>query len=53
MENLYNILVAAQISLFKCKDLLEINSDSNVGVNDQIQKNFSQFKLKKATNEIT
>ena len=27
LENLYNILVASKMSLFKCRDLLEINQN--------------------------
>lgn len=27
LENLYNILVASKMSLFKCRDLLKINKD--------------------------
>lgn len=29
LENLYNILVASKLSLFKCKDLLEINAGND------------------------
>jgi len=48
LENLYRILVASKMSLFKCKDLLEISSGM-----DTMQQSNTQFSLKKVTDEIT
>ena len=38
LENLYNILVASKMSLFKCRDLLQINKD-------EIESSLTQFRL--------
>lgn len=47
LENLYNILVASKMSLFKCKDLLEINASSAT-----LQQSLTRFRLKRSTEEI-
>ena len=39
LENLYNILVASKMSLFKCRDLLQINKD------EKESTNLTQFRL--------
>lgn len=40
LENLYNILVASKMSLFKCRDLLEINQNEQKG-----SSSLTQFRL--------
>ena len=49
LENLYNILVASKMSLFKCRDLLEINKGSE----QKGSSSLTQFRLQKTTEEIT
>lgn len=45
---MHNILLAAQLSVFRCKDLLEINSGAEAA-----PRALTNFKLHKATDEIT
>ena len=47
LENLYSILVASKMSLFKCKDLLEVSAGK-----ETLQQSLTCFRLKRATEEI-
>ena len=50
MEHLFNIMIASKMSIYKCKDLLELSVVAQPSQN--MQQTLMKFRLSKATKEI-